>query len=307
MKNSQEIINELDLNGITPVEYIDNIYLKREDKFKPFDNIGVNGTKLRQCAYLLVKNIDKLENGVLTCCSIHSPQGIIVTALCKYLDIKSTVFYGATTKERLNLLPIPKMISELNGDMKIVSKIGRLTVLNSKARKRQLETNEFIVEHGMDLMNNIDCFLDSVANQVINLPDDLDNLIITCGSAISTTGILYGLKLYNKNVKNIILVGVAPNRINKIDKNLEELQNKLNIELTNIKYQYIDLFNTKGFKYEKKEFAQHGDIIFHPNYEAKTYNWLKNNVDYKNEKTCLWIIGGDVENKLNKNIRKKEL
>jgi 1-aminocyclopropane-1-carboxylate deaminase/D-cysteine desulfhydrase-like pyridoxal-dependent ACC family enzyme len=292
--DKQEIIKDLQLDIITPIELIDGLYFKREDKFKPFDNIGVNGTKLRQCAYLLIKNLDKAKNGVLTCCSIHSPQGIIVTALCNYLGIKSTVFYGATTEERLKLLHIPKLINSLNGNIEIVSKIGRLTVLNSKAKKRQIETNEFIIEHGMDLMNNIDCFLESVANQVQNLPDNLDNLVITCGSAISTTGILYGLKLYNKKVKNIILVGVAPNRIEKINKNLKELQDKLNIELVNVKFKYIDLFNTKGFKYEKQEFAEHCGVKFHPNYEAKTYNWLKNNIDYKNEKSCLWIIGGEI-------------
>lgn len=285
---------ELKLDEITPIELVDGLYLKRDDKFKPFDNIGVNGTKLRQCAYLLLKNKDKLKNGVITCCSVYSPQGIIVTVLCKYLNIKSTVFYGGTTEERLDILPIPKMIKEIGGNIEIVSKMGRLTVLNSKARKRSKETGEFIVEHGMDLMDNIDCFLESVAKQAENVPDNLDNLVVTCGSAISTTGILYGLKLFNKKVKNIILVGVAPNRISRINDNLKELQNKLNIKLDDVKFKYVDLFNTKGFRYEKRVFAQHGDVKLHPNYEAKTYNWLKENVDYRNEKTCLWIIGGDV-------------
>ena len=294
MKEYKEIVKFLKLDEITPVECLDGLYIKRDDKFVPFEDVKVNGTKLRQCAYLLLKNLDKAQNGVLTCCSIHSPQGLIVTALCRYLGIKSTVFYGGTTEDRLDILPIPQKIKQIGGNIEIVTKIGRLSVLNSKARKRQAETNEFIVEHGMDLMNNIDCFLDSVANQVQNLPDNLDNLIITCGSAITTTGILYGLKLFNKSVENIFVVGVAPNRIERINSNLCELESKLNIKLSNIKYQYVDLFNIKGFRYEKKEFAKHSDIIFHPNYEAKTYNWLKNNIDYKNEKTCLWVVGGDV-------------
>lgn len=294
MEKYEEIVEFLKLDKITPVEYLDGLYIKRDDKFIPFKDVKVNGTKLRQCAYLLLKNLDKAKNGVLTCCSIHSPQGLIVTALCRYLGIKSTVFYGGTTEDRLDILPIPQKIKQIGGNIEIVTKIGRLSVLNSKARKRQSETNEFIVEHGMDLMNNIDCFLDSVANQVQNLPDNLDNLIITCGSAITTTGILYGLKLFNKKVENIFVVGVAPNRIERINSNLNKLENKLDIKLSDIQYQYVDLFNTKGFRYEKKEFAKHSDIIFHPNYEAKTYNWLKDNIDYKNEKTCLWVVGGDV-------------
>ena len=34
-----------------------------------------------------------------------------------------------------------------------------------------------------------------------------------------------------------------------------------------------------------------GDIEFHPNYEAKAYRWLKNNLNYKEQKTLLWIVG----------------
>lgn len=288
------LIKDLKLDEITPVEHIEGLYLKRDDKFIPFEGIGVNGTKARQCAYLLIKNLEKAKNGVITCCSVHSPQGIIVTSLCKYLGIKSTVFYGGTTEERLDMLPIPKLIKQIDGNIEIVSKMGRLTVLNSRAKKRVSLSDEFIVEHGMDLMNNIDCFLESVAKQVQNIPNELDNLVITCGSAISTTGIIYGLKIFNKRVKNIILVGVAPNRENRIIDNLNELESKLKIKLSDTKFKYIDLFNTKGFRYEKKEFAEHYGVKFHPNYEAKTYNWLKENIDYKNEKTCLWIIGGEI-------------
>ena len=148
-----DIIKDLGLETITPVDFIDGLYIKREDLFKPFSNSTVNGTKLRQCAYLLIKNLDKLENGVLSCCSVHSPQGIIVTELCKYLGINSTIFYGGTTQERLHILPIPKMILETGGNIEIVTKMGRLSVLNSIARKRQVETNEFIVEHGIKPSN----------------------------------------------------------------------------------------------------------------------------------------------------------
>lgn len=296
--NIDNIIKDLNMTKLTPVQKVGGLYIKREDMFKPFDFSNVNGTKLRQCIYLILKNINTAKNGVLTCCSIHSPQGIIVTSVCKYLNIKSTVFYGATTYERLDILPIPRMIKDIGGSIEIVSKIGRMSVLKSKAIKRKENTCEFLVEHGMDLMENTDCFLKSVANQVQNIPENLDNLVITCGSAITTTGILYGLRLFNKDVKNIILVGVAPNRVEKIYKNLAELEDILKIKLSDTEFKYIDLFNTKGFKYEKKEYANHFGLEFHPNYEAKTYKWLIKNIDYKNEKTCFWVIGGDINEEI---------
>ena len=292
----KEIVDRWRLKEITPIEIHDSLYLKREDLFKPFEDVNVNGTKLRQCAYLILKNLEQAKNGVITCCSIHSPQGAITSALCRDLGIKCTIFYGGTTYEKLATYKNQQLIAYLGGNMEIVTKMGRMSVLHSIARKRQETTHEFIVEHGVDLMNNIDCFLDSVAWQVQNLPNDLDNLIITCGSGISTTGILYGLKLYNKNVKNIILVGVAPNRTDKVKNNLKTLSEITNLHLNDIEFKYIDLFNTKGFRYEKEVKAEHCGIILHPNYEAKTYKWIVDNVDFKNEKTCFWIVGANALN-----------
>lgn len=97
----EEIIDKWKLKEITPIEIHDSLYLKREDLFKPFGDVNVNGTKLRQCAYLILKNLEQAKNGVITCCSIHSPQGAITSALCRDLGIKCTIFYGGTTYEKL--------------------------------------------------------------------------------------------------------------------------------------------------------------------------------------------------------------
>ena len=45
--------------------------------------------------------------------------------------------------------------------------------------------------------------LRSVAEQVQNIPDDLDDLYITCGSGITASGVIVGIERYGKNVKNI--------------------------------------------------------------------------------------------------------
>lgn len=60
-----------------------------------------------------------------------------------------------------------------------------------------------------------------------------------------------------------------------------------------INYTSIDLFHEKGFNYSDGEFAEFDGITFHPNYEAKTFNWLKNNIDFKKEKTLLWVVGAE--------------
>lgn len=286
-----EIINKLGMEDITPVHKVEGLYLKRDDLYTPFGEGKANGSKLRQCAWLVVNNLDKAKKGIITATSIHSPQGALVAELCNSINLPCTIYYGATNEERLKVLDMPRIAKKANANLEIVSKLGRHAVLYSKARKRAEETGEFVVEYGMDLKDNLDVFIESVANQVQNIPDELDNLVITCGSGISTTGILYGLKMFNKNVKKIYLVGVAPNREKKIYKNLEMLEEHYGIELSDIEFEYIDLFNTKGFRYEKQEKGEHFGVNFHPNYEAKTYNWLKGNIDYNKEKTMLWVVG----------------
>ena len=57
---------------------------------------------------------------------------------------------------------------------------------------------------------------EATAEQVQNIPDELDNLIIPTGVAIQTAGILIGLKRYNKKVNRIVCVCVGPTREKKL-------------------------------------------------------------------------------------------
>lgn len=285
----QVIIKELGLNDLTPVQLVDGLYIKRDDLFRPFDDFGVNGGKLRQCCFLLANHVDEIQNGVITCCSIHSPQAPIVSAVCNYLGIDCEVFYGGTTEKRLKELPMPRLVSHYNGSIKIVNKFGHSSVLYSVAKKQRESTHQFIVDYGINLDTNFSALVESTADQVQNIPDHLDNLIVTCGSGITSCGILYGLMKHAKEVKNLILVGVAPDRQEKIRK----FQEKCWFEFPDImdqKITFVDRFHEKGFKYEKEEKASWGDIEFHPNYEAKAFKWIENNI-YLNSKSLFWVVG----------------
>ena len=44
----------MDLNILTPIEKIGDLYFKRDDLFRPFNN-NINGSKLRQCLAILEK------------------------------------------------------------------------------------------------------------------------------------------------------------------------------------------------------------------------------------------------------------
>lgn len=274
------IITKLD--DLTPVQCVDGLLLKRDDLYKPFGDKTVNGGKLRQCM-ALVGSIHEHYNGLITCCSIYSPQGPITAATGKYFNMPTIVCYGGTTDERLRRYPMPIIAANYKAKNVVLSKSGIHKILYYKATEIAEKLNYFIVDYGFNITKYPDLLLKSISRQVENLPDELDNLVVTCGSGITTIGILIGLKMYDKRVKSIYLVCTAPNRRELIDSTLKSI----GIEAH---YNMIDLFHQPSFRYEDGLKRNIGEIQLHPQYEAKSYDWLKNNID-QSEKTLLWIVG----------------
>lgn len=271
-----------DPDELTPVEKIDWLYIKREDLFRPFGEQSVNGGKLRQC-YCLIDKVKDDYDGVISCCSIYSPQSPITAATAHHFGLPCIICYGGTSEERLRQYRMPTIARRYGAKSLIISKSGIHKILYGKARPMAEELNYYVVDYGINITQYPDVLFDAVSKQVENIPDDLDNLVITCGSGITTTGVLLGLKRYKKNVGRIVLVATAPNRRELIDRNLAK-------NGASASYEIADLFHQKGFKYEKGLTETIGDLKLHPNYEAKTFNWIKRNID-RSEKTLLWNVG----------------
>lgn len=276
---------------LTPVEKRGEYYFKREDLYVPFDFSPANGSKLRQCQILIKKNIDKYK-GIITGTSIYSPQAVIVATVAKGMGFPCWIYYGGTTKEKLYQNKYANLCRHLGANVDIVSKMAYTSVLSSKAQLFADEFNLYNVRYGFDLIDNLDVFVHSTARQVENIPDNINSIVITVGSAITLIGLLYGIVLYNKNIQTIYAIGCAPNRIAKIEKYAHEIYFETGISLPLEKITYIDAFNTlRGFKYENTKKEEYCGITFHPRYEAKTFSWLKD----KNlgENTLMWITGSD--------------
>ncbi len=130
-----------------------------------------------------------------------------------------------------------------------------------------------------------DDLLSAVAEQVQNIPDNLDDLYITCGSGITASGVIVGIERYGKNVKNIHLISTAFDRREKVKATLR----RFGIER---QFLYHDLFHTPGFVYEKQQKMRIGGVKLHPQYEAKTMKYL---LEHKlnTENTLFWIVGAE--------------
>ena len=92
-------------------------------------------------------------------------------------------------------------------------------------------------------------------------------------------------KRYNKKVKRIVCVCVGPTREKKVagyfkDGYEDSVENYDPLEMIAHKSPY-----SKSFNFEIE--GEYMDDI----YEGKAYDWLLKNIDYKNEKTMMWLVG----------------
>ena len=140
-------------------------------------------------------------------------------------------------------------------------------------------------QYGINIIGYGDTLLTAVAAQTENLPDDIENLVMTCGSGITATGVMIGLHRYGKRVKRMHLVATAPDRRGFIHETLKKYG-------ADREFEYHDLFHSPGFVYEKSAAATWGGIRLHPHYEAKTMQWFRSS-GIAPESTLFWITGAE--------------
>jgi 1-aminocyclopropane-1-carboxylate deaminase/D-cysteine desulfhydrase-like pyridoxal-dependent ACC family enzyme len=260
----------MESNELTPIEEYKDILLKRDDKFV-LDNI--NGGKLRQAIYLIKSNLEviktKHNSSVVCSVSLKNPQSAIISSVCKAYGLTCNIISYKTIQPNRNLSMAQENKANIYG-----FKVGHTNVLEAYAKK--YFPNDYFINMGF-LNDNI---FDANSEQVKNLPDELDYLVIPVGSAINFISILQGLVKYKKLLlrpKNIIGIYVG--------KKPFKLLSKFNFNLFGIKYKMIQ----SHYKYSEE--VNIDNYFLDPIYEAKAYDWLIKNLDVKNNKVLLWVIG----------------
>lgn len=269
---------------LTPVQIVDGLHIKRDDLYAPFGAGEVNGGKLRQCM-MLVESLHGAYDGLLSYCSIHSPQAPITAASARAHGLSCRILYGGAKAENISALPMPRLSMRYGAKISIAARSGRHAILHARAKEIAEKENSFIVQYGINLTGHSEVLLGAVAAQVENIPDEIENLVMTCGSGITSSGVMIGLHRFNKRVKNVHLVATAPDRRAFIHDTLKQ-------HGADRDFLYHDLFHTPGFSYEKPARAIWGGIRLHPHYEAKTMLWFRNS-GLDPEKTLFWIVGAE--------------
>ena len=339
MSNSIFPVLSLDRNKIhwedylftpTPVEKIGDMYFKREDKFAPLGYGGVNGSKLRQCIWLIEEYVKNSPNpvGLVSGTSVKSPQLPIGSSVAEHFGLRSVHVIGATNQRCAILHPNVELATWFGALFNIQSKVAYNPVLQSRVRKFLNEDKKlkdyFYLEYGITLdhrnhpKEKVEQFHRLGADQLQNLPEHIENIIISAGSYNSMVSVLYGVAKYKpKNLKNIYVLGIGPNKIKYVEDRLRLIGESVNLD-TNIfsrdfkhspkemefyrelypnkEYQYNivhhDLHLAKYVTYQDEMKFDYEGVEFHPTYEGKTMKYIKQFLpELWNEGSMYWIVG----------------
>lgn len=285
------------LLDLTPIEKIGGIWWKREDKFAPLGYGGINGSKLRQLIWLFSQN---RTGGVTSGAVTGSPQLPMVAACAKHWGIPCIQFTGGNGE----------MVSagEAFGATTGLVNPGYAATLNAKANEEaerrgwfHVETN-ITVEHKINPPERVEVFHRVGSEQCQNIPDHIETLLIPAGSCNSLTSILYGLARFKpKSLKTIHLFRI----MKSADKHRQWTNDRLDIirrvtgDPLPLPYKFVEHNLVEGKKpytsYKELRPFCHKELEFHPRYEGKCLNYMKDNLNtfrpLLNDKSLFWIIG----------------
>jgi 1-aminocyclopropane-1-carboxylate deaminase/D-cysteine desulfhydrase-like pyridoxal-dependent ACC family enzyme len=226
------------LDRLTPVEEHGGILFKREDRFAPLGYGGINGSKLRQCIWLVDDYVRRAANpvGVISGTSVKSPQLPMGSAVANHYGLESVHVIGATTPETAITHPNVALATCFGARWRI-EKVAYNPALQRGVGRLMAEDRHlrdfFYLEYGITVdhkwrMNGperVESFHEIGARQVRNIPDHVGNLIIPAGSCNTTVSILFGLALDRPSrLENVHLIGIGPQKLQWIEERLEILQ-----------------------------------------------------------------------------------
>ena len=247
---------------LSPIERINDIYIKREDL--ALFNI-INGGKGRVIDFFLKQALNQGYTDIVTCGSRDSVQCQMVSAACQYYNLSCHLFMpnGQTT-------PILHYIQQNKNTELIRTKVGYTNVLKKWSNDYAKEHNYFYLPFALECPETITLNQE----QVQNIPSNITRIVIPIGSGMNFISILNGLEKYKIKIPVLgIQIGLDPKN------NLKKFLNA-----PSISYEILQ----SDLSYNKKpKNCLLGSINLNSTYEAKCLPFLKPN-------DLFWIIGAEL-------------
>lgn len=259
----------MDLKELTPIEKIENIFVKRDDTF----NIaGVKGGKVRSAYMLIQQGVEQGFREFVTAGSRFSPQCEIVSYLCQYLNLKCNLFMPRGESTSVIEHIENNSLSELHR-----TKVGYNNVICSYAKAFAIENNFCYIPFGMECEENIEI----TKHQVANISNEVKRIVMPCGSGMSMISVITGLNYYKMFDKEVVGISVGKDPIKNFKKYLPVYFGALYNNTQKVKYTILK----SELPYEKKAANYRlGDLELDRIYEAKCLPYLQKG-------DLLWVVG----------------
>jgi len=267
---------------LTPVEEHNGIYYKRDDLYCPWGD--VNGGKVRQAIRLFENKRIYDWPGVVAAVSVHSPTGPVISRVAKEFNTPCIIAVGGTKVENLDILPMMRLTRYYGAEVRIVAGHGMKNAINARVNEICEETGYHNIDFSHHIYNDTDLMFNTNSTEVLNIPNELDVLVMSLGVGIQFACVLKGLKKHKKKVKRIIGVQVGPDRRKLIDGYLN--QNPLTEPRFDLEYELVQYKSA----YSKPEIQKVGNFYLDDIYEAKAHKWMLENIDL-NQKILFWCVG----------------
>jgi hypothetical protein len=187
-------------------------------------------------------------------------------------------------------------IARLLGATFTRTKVGYNPALQSALKKMQTE-EDFVVPYGIttEADNELRPFHAVGAAQVINLPEQVETLVVPFGSGNSLTSIICGLVWHGrKNVKRLVTVGIGPEKDYWVLDRLRRMgiQNDWGFAWDNS----VSLHRSGYAIYGDRMPYKFDNIELHATYEGKIFNWMAETGyldQWSDDKTAVWLVGAE--------------
>lgn len=281
------------LGTLTPWENRAGVWFKREDYFAPLGYGGPNGSKMRQ----LIWYINRYREGkshIVTGASVQSPQLSMSAIVGAHYGLRSRqVVYSkpSTVLTHEN----PRIAAGFGAVFEYAS--GPYNPILQRRVADLTQDKSLVVEYGITVPHerypaeDVRKFHEVGANQVRNLPEEVERLIVPAGSCNSLTSVLLGLSRDSKNLRELFTLGIGPSKQDWMRARLKIMG--IDPDRMPFRWRHFSLHDD-GFSAYSDKFKgeSYEGINFHPTYEAKMWRWLRTHEPLaQDDRTGFWIVG----------------
>jgi len=301
------------LDVLTPVELHDGRWFKREDLFAPMGAGCPDGTKVRNLIWLFGRYAAAGGTGVLAGGSVHSPAIARVAVVAKHYGLRCTVVLGATKPDTAMKHPNIAIAAMAGAEFHFVKVAYNPAIQKAIGEIATAHPDWLRVAYGISLPDDapdVDVaeFHALGAQQVANVPAQVETMIVPAGSCNATASVLMGIAATPpKSLRHVDLIGMGPSRLDWLRERVAAIErgsganimDKFGEAGTEYTLRFHDLHGEKFATYADRRPYTLSGIRFHPTYEGKAQHYMIAHPDRfrsyldGDSRSLFWIVGGE--------------